>query len=469
MYKLLLCSRYLCTRYLALICIISVLLGVATLIVVNSVMSGFSSKLKERLHGLLSDVVIESPSYGGFPLKPAEMMKMIQDSPAGKHIEAMSPTVEVFAMMQYRVGPSEPITRAIRLIGIDPESRSAVGGFSEFLLRQKNNPKPEFELTESARKRTDMMRRPDPTPVRVETLEPNAPPPLDPPPREKPTLYGAIVGHAIASFRQKTGANPKDVKDVFLLEEGDNILVTTVGAQEMLPVFSHFFVTDYVKTEMSEYDSNYVFVPLTYLQQLRAMEGRVTNLQIRLKDYQFAPEVVATLKELFPTRDYMVQTWEDKQGPLLSAIAVERGILNVLLFMIVGVAGFSILAIFSMIVAEKTRDIGILKSLGASHRGVMSIFLTYGLLLGVVGALLGTGLGLWITDNLNEIEQFLAKITGQDIFPRDVYYFDKIPTNVELSSVGLVNFGAILTAVIFSLVPAMRAAYLHPVRALRYD
>ena len=86
----------------------------------------------------------------------------------------------------------------------------------------------------------------------------------------------------------------------------------------------------------------------------------------------------------------MVQTWEDKQGPLLAAIAVERGILNVLLFMIVGVAGFGILAIFSMIVVEKTRDIGILKALGASNRGVMGIFLGYGLLLGVVGAGLGT-------------------------------------------------------------------------------
>jgi len=433
-------------------------------------MSGFSNKLKERLHGLLSDIVIESPTYGGFPLKPEDMTKIIMESSAGKHIEAMSPTVEVFAMMQYRVGPSEPITRAIRLIGIDPASRTAVGGFSEFLLRQKGEAAPSFELTPDARKRTEMMRRPDPAPrVRIEGLDPNDPPPLDPPPSAKPTLYGAIVGHAIASFRQKTGPEAHQVKDTFLLEEGDNVLVTTVGAQEMLPVYSHFFVTDYVKTEMSEYDSNYVFVPLPYLQQLRAMEGRITNLQIRLKDYKYAPEVVATLKSLFPPREYIIQTWEDKQGPLLSAIAVEKGILNVLLFLIVGVAGFSILAIFSMIVAEKTRDIGILKSLGASNRGVMSIFLTYGLLLGVVGSLCGTGLGLLLTDNLNEIEQFLARLTGQDIFPRDVYYFDKIPTHVDMLSIAWVNFGAIFIAVIFSIIPAMRAAMLHPVRALRYD
>ena len=92
-----------------------------------------------------------------------------------------------------------------------------------------------------------------------------------------------------------------------------------------------------------------------------------------------------------------MQTWEEKQGPLLAAIAIEQGILNVLLFLIVAVAGFGILAIFTMIVVEKTRDIGILKALGASNRGVMKIFLGYGLLLGVVGAGLGTALGLTIT------------------------------------------------------------------------
>ena len=99
-----------------------------------------------------------------------------------------------------------------------------------------------------------------------------------------------------------------------------------------------------------------------------------------------------------------VITWEDKQGPLLAAIGIEKGILNVLLFLIIAVAGFGILAIFSMIVVEKTRDIGILKALGASNGGVLKIFLGYGLLLGVVGAVIGTGLGVAITTYINEIE-----------------------------------------------------------------
>jgi len=133
------------------------------------------------------------------------------------------------------------------------------------------------------------------------------------------------------------------------------------------------------------------------------------------------------------------------------------------------VAGFGILAIFSMIVVEKTRDIGILKALGASNGGVMNIFLGYGLLLGLVGAGLGTGLGLVITIYINNIEKALARITGQDIFDRSVYYFNEIPTSIQGWAVTFVNVGALAIAVFFSVLPSLRAAMLHPVRALRYE
>ncbi|HMC88836.1 MAG TPA: FtsX-like permease family protein, partial [Gemmataceae bacterium] len=189
-----------------------------------------------------------------------------------------------------------------------------------------------------------------------------------------------------------------------------------------------------------------------------------------LKDYADARQVVETLRKMFPLElNYAVETWEDKQGPLLAAISIEKGILNILLFLIIGVAGFGILAIFAMIVVEKTRDIGILKALGASNGGVMKIFLGYGLLLGLLGAALGTIIGLEITTHINGIEKLLARCTGHEIFDRNVYYFNQIPTDIQAASVALVNIGAVAIAVLFSVLPALKAAMLHPVRALRYE
>src|SRR3989441_2615514 len=119
MYKLLLCWRYLRTRYLALVCIVSVMLGVATLIVVNSVMAGFSTKLQDRLHGLLSDVVLEGDDLVGFDDPYGKMDRIRSDPFLNKRIAAMTPTLETFAMLQFTHN-GNPAARPVRLIGIDP-------------------------------------------------------------------------------------------------------------------------------------------------------------------------------------------------------------------------------------------------------------------------------------------------------------------------------------------------------------
>jgi lipoprotein-releasing system permease protein len=488
----LLCWRYLRTRYLALVCIVSVMLGVATLIVVNSVMAGFSNKLRDRLHGLLSDVVLEAYDYDGFP-DPEGKMALIRSDPfLAERVEAMTPTLEIFAMVQFFVRESPfareaPYIRPIRLIGIKWEERARLGGFKEYLVLNRDQNGSPFEMTNEARERYRFRH-----PLRPKGLEPLPLPPVAPDqlgvlpaaengPKPEPDApewarkdqveyvpEGIILGHAIAHFRDKDPDTGEYV-DVRTLAPGDDVIITTVKGQGLKPVEARFVVTDYFRSEMSEYDAQYVFVPLEYLQQLRSMENRATSIQIRLKDYNEAKAVVAHLQALFKGQRIQVQTWEDKQGPLLAAISVEKGILNVLLFLIIGVAGFGILAIFSMIVTEKTRDIGILKALGASNGGVLKIFLGYGLLLGFVGATLGTVLGLAFTWNINDIEKFLAHVTGQEIFPRNVYYFNEIPTYVYPLAVLLVNLGAVLIAVLFSILPALRAALLHPVRALRYE
>src|SRR5262245_31625079 len=445
------------------------MLGVGTLIVVNSIMAGFSSKLRDRLHALLSDVLVESMTYDGFP-DPQKKMEMVRRSAVGDKIEAMTPTMEVFAMLQFNYN-GETVVRPVRLIGIDPKTRAEVGGFTEHLfLDEKTRAPATFALSAEARQRNVMTTAPMMVPpelLETQKPQPGQPPPPEPPPSKVKMPEGIILGWALAHVRMP-GSTPAEIKEFTLLEPGDNVIITTVSGQRLTPVYDRFAICSYFKSEMSEYDSNYVFVSLEYLQKLRTMENRVTSIQMKLKDYPDHEEMEqfkSTLTGMFPQGVYKVESWEDKQGSLLGAIAVERNLLNILLFMIVGVAGFGILAIFSMIVIEKTRDIGILKALGASNRGVMAIFLGYGLLLGAVGSAFGTALGLLITRYLNEIEQFLTRVSGQEIFDRTVYYFDSIPTFVSPASVVLVNAGAVAIAVAFSILPALRAAVLHPVRA----
>lgn len=539
MYKLLLCVRYLQTRYLAFVCIVSVMLGVATLIVVNAVMSGFSTKLKDRLHGVLSDVVVdtdrpdgfdvvrtserdltaaERSRYAGDPsvarnkspfpieielsrentphalvvettdgqkvitrrfLTPDGIMHEMRTGPVGDKIEAIAATIETFAILKFRQHNGSTVAKPVRLIGVDAEGRAQVGGFSEYLVRQKDSPKPSFDLTPEALQRHEwnVRRLRSELGAGVPVKEPPALPMPDalPEPKmdlnvgvPKPKLYGVIPGYSIAHFRYKD-KNGQTVEEA-ALKPGDDVIIITAGDQELKPVWGSFIVTDYLKTEMSEYDQSFVYVPLEQLQHLRGMADRATAFQVKLKNYDGDKALVTDeLRKVFPHADVRVATWEEHQGPLLSAIEVERGILNLLLFMIIGVAGFSILAIFTMIVSEKYRDIGIMKSLGASSTGVMSIFLSYGLLLGSVGSLLGTALGLAITRYINEIEAVLTMLTGRAVFPKDIYYFKEIPTNIEPLSVVAVNLGAILIAAVFSLLPAWRAARLHPVRALRFE
>jgi lipoprotein-releasing system permease protein len=468
MYKLLLCWRYLRTRYLAMLCIVSVMLGVATLIVVNSVMGGFSTKLRERLHRLLSDVVIESWDWTGFP-DPRGKMALIRSDPFLRdHIEAMAPTLEIFAMIQFNY-QDWPVARQVRLIGVDPRDHARMGGFADYLAVHRDNPR--FQLTRQAKQHwLDRNRFRDllfKDPIKPQP-GPDGKPPPDPPPSEPFVPECAIVGYAIAHTQSRDKGPDGKYRKITLLSPGEDVVITTVSGARLSPVYARYTVCDYFRSEMSEYDSNYVFVPLEHLQKLRAMEDRVTSIQIRLKDERDSEKVVKRLQALFGDA-VQVQTWQDKQGPLLAAISVEKGILNVLLFMIIAVAGFGILAIFSMIVVEKTRDIGILKALGASNGGVLKIFLGYGLLLGVVGSLLGTALGLTITIYINGIEEWLSWLTGLEVFPRKIYYFDEIPTDIRATHVVLINLGAVIIAVLFSVLPALRAALLHPVRALRYE
>jgi len=503
MYKFLLCWRYLRTRYIALVSIVSVMLGVATMIVVNAVMEGFTHEMQERIHGILSDIVFESATLDGIPDADRHMREI--ERIAGDQIAGMSPTVHVPAMLSFKYG-TQYINKQISLIGVDEATYASVSDFGRYLQHPNNRRQLDFKLKEAgydtenheaaaagkAVPRPQMsiagwIRRKQMAASQVRAVAPDGATKANPfdtpgnplaadapqgtdfdPARQQHA--GCVLGISLVSFRLANGA------DNFLSLPGDDVDITYPSAgTPPKPLSAKFTVVDFYESKMNEYDSSFVFVPIRKLQELRGTidpatgVGNFNSIQIRLKPNADMNAVRDKLRDAFPSHLYIISTWRDKQGALLAAVQMETAVLNVLLFMIIAVAGFGILAIFLMIVVEKTRDIGILKSLGATGSGIMSIFLSYGLSLGIVGAGVGVVLGLAFVFYINEIADLLGRITGRPVFDPSIYYFHEIPTIIEPLTVILVAAGAILIAVLASVLPAWRAARLHPVEALRYE
>ncbi|MFT5302458.1 MAG: lipoprotein-releasing system permease protein [Mariniblastus sp.] len=585
MYKLLLSWRYLKTRFIALASIVSVTLGVATLIVVNSVMAGFVDQMQSRLHGILSDVEISAQLLSDikYPERHIDVIKQT----IGDDLEQLTCVVRTPALLSFDFRGNQ-WTQQVMLLGIDDETFGQVTDFEPYLTNEANRSSVSFELKDTGyderfegeagwayrRQKIANKRRieqatleyqrsyetaaaaylespqnqvaqvgfsqdtgnptpnqeefqflplPDQVPDINELFKPSNTPetsgspvagqlvdangfaidpesesdepkiyklsPTDPHAQFRPELTdedlfdpmrshhtGIILGMAISERKMQTPDG--ELKSIYMVKPGDdaNIMLTTIGNSPS-PVIENCTVVDFYSSNMHEYDSNFAFVPLSALQKLRGMvdplsgEGSVSTIQIKLKEGADLNAVRDKLIAQFPPEytNYDIRTWQDAQRPLLSAVKMELTILNILLFLIIAVAGFGILATFYMIVVEKTKDIGILKALGAPSRGVMSIFLGYGMSLGTVGTGVGIVIGILFVKYINEIADLVAIVSGQEVFDPEIYMFTEIPTMINPMTVVWVGIGAIAIAVLASVLPALRAARLHPVEALRYE
>ncbi len=293
---------------------------------------------------------------------------------------------------------------------------------------------------------------------------------------------GAILGVGLVSGARRRHLNPttgvEELRESLATVPGADVTLSFLGVNFENPtrafVSDRFTVVDLYECRMAEYDESFVFVPIDRLQKLRGMiadDGTkmATQLLIKAKPGVKIEELRDRLRaaEEFPEQLFEIETWRDQQATTLAAVEMELSILNVLLFLSICVAGFGILAIFFMIVVEKTRDVGILKSLGASGNGIMQIFLLYGLALGVVGAGLGTALGFWFVANIQEVADFLSRMTGREVFDPSIYMFHQVPAIIEPATVFWIVVGSLFIAVASSVLPALRAARLKSVDALR--
>ncbi len=256
---------------------------------------------------------------------------------------------------------------------------------------------------------------------------------------------------------------------------------------QITPNVQAFSVVDDSRTDVYTIDTKFVYVPFDLLQGLNNMDRpkRCSAIHIKVTpgqdDEKSLQAITGELKNVWadyvdrhpeiPPEDraLMIQTWRERQAKTIGPIEKQRTMAVVIMSAMWIVVITLILVIFYIMVVQKTKDIGVLKSLGASSWGVAAIFLGWGLAVGLIGSILGTILGTIVVRNINPIEQWIADVSGYKFYDREFYLFDQIPNEVDWSSAAWIVGASMLAGLVGALIPAMRAARMQPVEALRYE
>lgn len=261
-----------------------------------------------------------------------------------------------------------------------------------------------------------------------------------------------LVGNALAD---RFGLFPGDVVDVYTLE---GARMSPMGG--ITPTARKFEVTGRFKTGMYEYDNKFMYTTLSGAQDLTNKGSAVTGLEIRVPDPGTADEVGKRIEKAmgFPFR---AEDWKSMNASLFSALKLEKMAMELILLLIVVVAAFNIVSTLVMVVTDKTREIGILKSMGLTSRRVLRIFMLQGLVIGVVGSTLGAAGGFVLTWVIDRYE--LIKIPG------DVYFVDHLPVAFDPGDVGIILVASVVISFLATIYPARQAAGLLPVEAIRHE
>lgn len=239
------------------------------------------------------------------------------------------------------------------------------------------------------------------------------------------------------------------------------------GEEVYLPM--ELTVAGIFESGMYEYDIGLIFTSLETAQELYSLGNAVHGIEITTDDpINGAREVADALnrKLAAPLR---AQTWAQMNQRLLGAIQVEKSVMFFILTFIIVVAAFGIMSTLITVTVQKTREIGVMKALGAASGKILRVFVLQGFIVGVFGVAIGIGLGLLTVQNINPINHFLSSVVGIDLFPRDIYNFPSIPAFLTARDLLTIGLSALVICTLAGLLPALRAARLEPVEALRYE
>lgn len=258
--------------------------------------------------------------------------------------------------------------------------------------------------------------------------------------------------------------------DSFYLKVGDTITLmspsTTQTAFGSLPKQRSFQIAGVFEVGMHEYDKSVVLMPLEAAQSFFNLPKSVSDIEIFIHDADKATLVALDLKKVLP-ESLKILDWQHGNSTYFQAVEIERKVMFVILTLLIIIAAFNIISGLVMLVKDKTRDIAILRTMGATQNSIMRIFFLNGALIGLSGTLIGLILGVLIATNLEEIRQFIQSFTGSDLFQAEIYFLTRIPAKIQLMDVVGICLLSISLSFFATLYPSWRASRLDPVEALR--
>ena len=419
-FELLLALRYLRPRrtfvsIITLVSIVGVALGVAVLIIVISVMSGFDHDLREKILGFNAHLTVTQTDV---PIK--NYAQTAATVALNKNVQGVSPFIFGPVLVETQGDTNHtPKQDAPMLRGIDPATESKVSELPRQVIAGK------FDLSG----------------------------------------HGLIVG---AGFAHSLKLQIGDHLSIFSASEINKIRDAIKNKEDVSILPGDYEVRGIFDTGYYEYNARVIVTSLENAQDLYGLEDSVHGLFVTLNDPYQADEVSQQLTKSLG-EDFYVSTWMEQSSGILNALIVEKNVMFYLLFFIVLVAALCILSAQITFVIQKTREIGMLKALGASKLQISGIFLFQSAIIGVIGVTSGFGLGMLAVRYRNEFLHLMRSATGWELFPASVYGFGELPALITPGDVAVICVTSFVICLLGGLLPAWRAGRLKPVEALRYE